>query len=207
MPASSESRTLANHCPVSSIAISPVKLPPGYTPESTFISVDLPAPFSPTSACTSPGSRLKLTPSSARTPGNVLTMFRISRSGIFVSRTSEFYPDSRQPRKTGHRTFGYNLAMAVDIESVLNEDRVFPPPPEFAADAHVKSFDEYERLYAEAAADPAAYWEKQANDLHWFKRWDEPLEWDLPHAKWFVGGKINISYNCLDRHLDTARAD
>ncbi|HEY2847923.1 MAG TPA: AMP-binding protein, partial [Pyrinomonadaceae bacterium] len=99
------------------------------------------------------------------------------------------------------------MSKVVDIESVLSEDRVFPPPAEFAATAHIKSFEEYERIYDEAAKDPAAFWAKQAEALDWFKKWDTVLEWDLPHAKWFVGGKINISYNCLDRHLDTPLAD
>lgn len=94
---------------------------------------------------------------------------------------------------------------SVDIESILSETRVFPPPVEFAANAHIKSFEEYERLYDEAAKDPEGFWAKQAEELHWFKKWDTVLEWDLPHAKWFVGGKINISYNCLDRHLETWR--
>lgn len=93
------------------------------------------------------------------------------------------------------------------IESLSNEQRVFPPPPGFAANAHVKSFEEYERLYDEAAKDPAAFWAKQAEDLHWFRKWDTVLEWNEPFAKWFVGGKINIAYNCLDRHLETPRRD
>jgi acetyl-CoA synthetase len=92
-----------------------------------------------------------------------------------------------------------------EIESILNESRVFPPPSEFSAHAYVKSFDEYEKLYAEAAADPEAFWAKQAEALHWFKKWDKVLEWNEPFAKWFVGGKLNISYNCLDRHLETWR--
>ena len=92
-----------------------------------------------------------------------------------------------------------------NIESILDEFRVFPPPPEFASAAHVKSMDEYDRMYNEAAADPEAFWAKQAEELHWFKKWDTVLEWDEPFAKWFVGGKINIAYNCLDRHLDTWR--
>lgn len=91
------------------------------------------------------------------------------------------------------------------IESILNESRVFPPPSEFAAKANVKSFEEYEALYAEAAKDPEAFWAKQAEDLHWFKKWDTILEWNEPFAKWFVGGKLNLSYNCLDRHLETER--
>ncbi|HQU91735.1 MAG TPA: acetate--CoA ligase [Pyrinomonadaceae bacterium] len=91
------------------------------------------------------------------------------------------------------------------IESVLSEERVFPPPAEFSATAHIKSFDEYERIYDQAAKDPAAFWAEQAESLDWFKKWDTVLEWNEPFAKWFVGGKLNVSYNCLDRHLTTSR--
>lgn len=91
------------------------------------------------------------------------------------------------------------------IESILNESRVFPPPQQFAEQAHIKSFEEYEKIYAEAEADPEAFWAKQAEELHWFKKWDTVLEWNEPFAKWFVGGKLNVAYNCLDRHLDTWR--
>src|SRR6201990_3090531 len=90
------------------------------------------------------------------------------------------------------------------IESFSQENRVFPPPPEFAAKAHIKSFAEYEQLYDEAAKDPQAFWARIAEEnIHWFRKWDTVLEWKEPHAKWFVGGKTNISYNCLDRHLET----
>src|SRR5215204_5195715 len=91
------------------------------------------------------------------------------------------------------------------IESILHESRMFNPPADFAGAAHIKSFEEYERLYAEAAADPEGFWAKQAEDLHWFRKWDTVLEWNEPFAKWFVGGKLNIAYNCLDRHLNTWR--
>ncbi|MCD9186771.1 MAG: acetate--CoA ligase [Pyrinomonadaceae bacterium] len=91
------------------------------------------------------------------------------------------------------------------IESTLTENRVFPPPAEFSADAHIKSFKEYEKLYADAAKNPEEFWAKQAESLDWFKKWTKILEWEEPHAKWFVGGKINISYNCIDRHLKTWR--
>jgi acetyl-CoA synthetase len=93
------------------------------------------------------------------------------------------------------------------IESILHESRMFQPPGEFAAKAHVKSFEEYERLYAEAAADPEAFWAKQAEEIHWFRKWDKVLEWNEPFAKWFVGGELNISYNCLDRHLEMGRSE
>ncbi len=92
-----------------------------------------------------------------------------------------------------------------NIKSVLVESRVFPPPPEFSANAHLKSFEEYEKLYAEAEADPEGFWAKQAENLDWFKKWNKVLEWEEPHAKWFVGGKLNISYNCIDRHLKSWR--
>ena len=82
---------------------------------------------------------------------------------------------------------------------------MFPPPKEFASAAHIKSFEEYEKLYADAAADPEGFWAKQAEELHWFKKWYTVLEWNEPFAKWFVGGKLNIAYNCLDRHLETSR--
>jgi acetyl-CoA synthetase len=93
----------------------------------------------------------------------------------------------------------------IAIESVLQEERVFQPPVEFAAGAHIKSFAEYEQIYSQAAADPQAFWAAAAENLHWFKKWDAVLEWNEPHAKWFVGGRINASYNCLDRHLETWR--
>ena len=95
----------------------------------------------------------------------------------------------------------------LDIESTLRENRVFPPPAEFAAKAHIKSLEEYEALYAKSIEDPEAFWAGAADELHWFKRWDKVLDWNLPWAKWFVGGKMNLSYNCVDRHALGARAE
>ncbi|HMU34013.1 MAG TPA: acetate--CoA ligase [Pyrinomonadaceae bacterium] len=89
------------------------------------------------------------------------------------------------------------------IESVLTEERTFPPSAEFAATAYVKSFQDYEKMYAEAEADLPAFWAKQAEALDWFAPWEKVLDWEPPHAKWFSGGKLNASYNCLDRHLET----
>ena len=87
-----------------------------------------------------------------------------------------------------------------DLESTLREDRVFPPPPEFAAQAQIKSLAEYETLYAQSIADPETFWANAAKELHWFEPWTKVLDWQLPVAKWFVNGKINLSYNCVDRH-------
>lgn len=92
------------------------------------------------------------------------------------------------------------------IESILHEQRLFPPPADLAAQAEIKSTDEYEQLYAKAAADPEAFWAELAEkELDWFEQWDTVLDWQPPFAKWFVGGKLNITYNCLDRHLKTWR--
>lgn len=92
------------------------------------------------------------------------------------------------------------------IESVLNESRLFSPPANFTDTAAINSLDAYKALAEKAAADPAQFWAELAEqELHWFKPWDTTLDWQPPFAKWFVGGKINISYNCLDRHLTTWR--
>ena len=85
------------------------------------------------------------------------------------------------------------------------EQRIFEPSDEFRAGAQIKSRAEYERLYKEAKDDPEGFWAKIARELHWFKPWDRVLEWKLPFAKWFLGGELNISYNCLDRHVATWR--
>ncbi len=93
----------------------------------------------------------------------------------------------------------------VDIESVLKEERVFEPLQEFSAKAHIKSFQDYEKLYKQAQDDPDGFWAGMARELDWFKPWEKVLEWNPPFAKWFVGGRTNIAHNCLDRHLTTAR--
>ena len=83
---------------------------------------------------------------------------------------------------------------------------LYPPPEDFARRAHVKSLDEYRELYRRAEQDPEQFWADFASDnIHWFEKWSRVLEWNAPFAKWFAGGKTNISYNCLDRHLTTHR--
>jgi acetyl-CoA synthetase len=96
--------------------------------------------------------------------------------------------------------------MSSPIESVLKESRLFPPPADFAARAHIKSMAEYERLWQRGKDDPEGFWAEQAaRKLHWFKKWDRVLDWKSPHAQWFVGGTTNASFNCLDRHLTGPR--
>ena len=96
-------------------------------------------------------------------------------------------------------------SVTTNIESLQQEGRVFVPPSDFAEQAHLKSLDELQQLRADASADPEAFWARMADQLHWFKKWDRVLNWQPPHAEWFVGGKTNVSYNCLDRHLSTWR--
>ncbi|HEU5058547.1 MAG TPA: acetate--CoA ligase [Kofleriaceae bacterium] len=93
-----------------------------------------------------------------------------------------------------------------EIESILQEKRVFPPPPAFASRARVKSMAEYEAMARRAEEDPDRFWAEIAGELHWQRRWDRVLEWNLPDAKWFTGATTNLAWNCLDRHL-AARGD
>ena len=90
------------------------------------------------------------------------------------------------------------------IDTVMQEERLFPPSEEFAGRCQLDSLAAYEKLYEEAKQDPVAFWERLAREeLHWFKDFDQTLEWDEPFAKWFVGGETNVSYNCLDAHLES----
>ncbi len=98
--------------------------------------------------------------------------------------------------------------MSNNIESLQKEDRVFLPPPEFSAKAHIKSMDEYEKLHQQSIDDPDTFWSNEASALTWQKPWDTVLDWsDPPFAKWFEGGKINAAENCLDRHVAAGKGD
>ena len=89
------------------------------------------------------------------------------------------------------------------LENLLTEDRRFPPPPQFAADA-VGTVD----LYDEAATDRLAFWERQARRLEWAQPWDQVLDWSqAPFARWFVGGRLNVTVSCLDRHVAAGHGD
>src|SRR5947199_6853608 len=94
-----------------------------------------------------------------------------------------------------------------NITSVLQEERIFPPPESFVQTAHIKGMAALERLEREARETPEKFWEQAAGLVHWFKRWDRVLDWDNPpFARWYVGGKTNVAYNCLDRHLERRAA-
>ena len=90
------------------------------------------------------------------------------------------------------------------IDALLAENRTFPPPEHFKADALVTGT----WMYDEAAADDQGFWARQAAELlDWATEWDTICEWELPYAKWFVGGQLNVAHNCLDRHVAAGRGD
>ncbi len=101
--------------------------------------------------------------------------------------------DSRAPKSQGN------------ITSILKEKRVFAPGAEFSERAHISSFAQYQELYKKSIINPEEFWAEIAGELDWFEKWNKVLTWEYPFAQWFVGGKINVSYNCLDRHLPTWR--
>jgi acetyl-CoA synthetase len=88
------------------------------------------------------------------------------------------------------------------LSNLSHEDRSFGPSEEFAAQANAT-----EEWYDRADSDRDGFWAEQADRLHWHQKWDQVLEWDPPHAKWFVGGKLNVAYNCVDRHVDDGHGD
>ena len=93
--------------------------------------------------------------------------------------------------------------MTEALEALLQEGRTFPPSEAFRKHALVASTD----LYEEADRDWQGFWARQALALDWEQEWTTILDWDLPFAKWFVGGRLNVSYNCLDRHVAAGHGD
>ncbi|HJN85928.1 MAG: acetate--CoA ligase [Dehalococcoidia bacterium] len=93
------------------------------------------------------------------------------------------------------------VEMSGEIEALLQENRTFPPPEEFRNQANISD----PNIYEDARKDPEGFWAGFAEELSWIRKWDQVLEWDPPHAKWFDGGQLNVSYNCIDRHLTSAR--
>ena len=95
------------------------------------------------------------------------------------------------------------MSDAGELDALLQEDRRFRPPAAFVDQANLNDEDIYDR----AASDPEGYWSKWAAELDWFEPWHRVLKWSPPHAEWFLGGKLNVSYNCLDRHVEAGRGD
>ncbi len=115
------------------------------------------------------------------------------------------------PNKTKGETKGKTTENIIDV--LMEEKRHFPPSEEYKKNAHVKGMEEYEALYAESVNDPDGFWARMATEaLDWTQKWDKVCEWDFaenvekkPYVKWFLNGKLNASYNCIDRHLLTSK--
>lgn len=111
---------------------------------------------------------------------------------------------SKSPEPTGAAPVNDDLA----ITSSLQEKRKFPPPRAFAKDAHIKSEAEYRKIWEESVKRPEKFWARRAKEL---LSWDRPfrrvLDWKPPHAKWFIGGKLNVSVNCIDRHIAAGKGN
>src|SRR5690554_457644 len=90
---------------------------------------------------------------------------------------------------------------------VSQQQQAFKPTEEFRQQAHLQSKEEYVDMYDRSIKDPEGFWAEMAEQLHWFKKWEQVREYDFVNAQinWFRGGKLNVSYNCLDRHLTTSR--
>ena len=114
---------------------------------------------------------------------------------------------SESATNAGSSKAAENPTAGGQLDTVMQEERRFAPPAEFAARAQIKSLAEYERMWNDAAANIEKFWGDLAGDLQWFVQYSKVLEWNEPFAKWFVGGKTNASYNCLDAHLATWRAN
>ena len=98
-------------------------------------------------------------------------------------------------------------SVETNMDSLLRENRVFPPSTEFSSKAHIRSLEQYEEMYRRSIEDPESFWAEAARELEWFTPWTEVLSGDISHAKWFVGGKLNLSHNCVDRHAKGSRRD
>jgi acetyl-CoA synthetase len=123
------------------------------------------------------------------------------RAAAGANPTGGANPAATNPAATAAAAPGTTAAQPAAIDALLDETREYPPAPAFTKQATIGD----PGIYAEAERDPEAFWAKQAAELDWFVKWNKVLEWNVPDAKWFVGGKLNASYNCVDRHIKTAR--
>lgn len=94
-----------------------------------------------------------------------------------------------------------------EIESILHETRHFAPSEEFKSKAKLRTLEQYHTLYRQSLDDPDTFWSNVAQELHWFEDWQQVMHWEEPFVQWFVGGKTNISYNCLDLQIERGRGD
>src|SRR5581483_8183888 len=121
-----------------------------------------------------------------------------------ASAPSRFSSGKSRGRVAGSGSSKGGPVSEATIEAYYLEDRTFPPPEDFRRNALVSD----ESLHKEAETDWEGFWARQARELlTWFDDFDTVLEWDLPFSKWFIGGTLNVSYNCLDRHVEAGRGD
>lgn len=92
------------------------------------------------------------------------------------------------------------MSAEAELSNLLTEDRCFPPSADFAAQANAQP-----EIYDRAHADPLTFWAEQASQLQWSQPWDQILDWQPPFARWFVGGRLNVAVNCVDRHVAAGR--
>ncbi len=97
--------------------------------------------------------------------------------------------------------------MSSKSKTPASENLEFKPAKEFSKKAHISSLAQYKRLHRESINKPSTFWAREAKELTWQKKWSKVLDWKAPNAKWFVGGKINVCENCVDRHLTNGRAN
>jgi acetyl-CoA synthetase len=115
---------------------------------------------------------------------------------------------SRQGADAPDRKRRREMAEDTNIQSLMTEERVIQPPDWVREKAYIKTMDEYEAMYKRSIDDMEGFWAEMAEEhVYWEKKWDKVLDYDFekPYIKWFVGGKTNVAYNCLDRHLTTWR--
>src|SRR5436853_4877702 len=103
---------------------------------------------------------------------------------------------ARQPKKSTARSVAEKKTT---VQALLTENRVFKPSKKFKEQAHLNDA----KIYKKAQKNPQDFWAKQAEELDWFQKWNKILDWKPPFAKWFIGGKLNACYNCVDRHIET----
>ncbi len=130
-----------------------------------------------------------------------------SASGAVVDYPSAAVVDSPSVDSPSVDSPSVDSPSAAVFHSLMREDRVFPPPPEFAANARIGSQAEYDALYQRSVQEPGEFWAEAARGLDWFAPWTSVLEGDGPDAKWFTGGKLNLAHNCVDRHALGSRRD
>src|SRR6059058_3646810 len=183
-------------------------------PASMRSRVVLPSPFGPKRARHSPGANVKVTPATARRRPNSRVSSATSTTGappdgiledirLEVATLARATQNAVSFADPAPSAADYPPRPMNDIDVLLEENRKFEPPAAFTREAVVRSPD----IYDKASRDPEAFWAEQAQQLEWMKPWTRVLEWRPPHAQWFIGGKLNVAANCVDRHVTGKRAD